>query len=346
MSEPRLARHPLWQLTLLRFREFVREPEALFWALIFPVLLAGGLGIAFRNQSAPSVPVAAVTPALAATLRQDPQLAVRELSSDAARRALRVGQVLLVAEPDASGRVVYRFDDTNPEARSARLLVDRAVQRAAGRVDPVAVENDPVREVGSRYIDFLIPGLVGMGIMGNAIWGLGFSIVDARRRKLMKRILATPMPRHHFLLSYLLWRMVLLVFEVGVPVVFGVVAFGVPLRGSLVEMAALCVLGSLAFSALGLLLASRARTIEAVSGLMNLVMMPMWILSGVFFSAERFPAAFQPLIELLPLTALIDALRANMLQGAAARDVALQAAILGGWLLVCFAAAMKLFRWR
>jgi ABC-type multidrug transport system permease subunit len=254
--------------------------------------------------------------------------------------------VLLVAEPDAAGRVIYRFDDTNPEARAARLLVDRAVQRAAGRVDPVAIENDPVREVGSRYIDFLIPGLVGMGIMGNAIWGLGFSIVDARRRKLMKRILATPMPRHHFLLSYLLWRMVLLVFEVGVPVVFGVLAFGVPLRGSLIEMAALCVLGSLAFSALGLLLASRARTIEAVSGLMNLVMMPMWILSGVFFSADRFPAAFQPLIELLPLTALIDALRANMLQGAAARDVALQAAILGGWLLVCFAAAMKLFRWR
>jgi ABC-type multidrug transport system permease subunit len=154
------------------------------------------------------------------------------------------------------------------------------------------------------------------------------------------------MPRHHFLLSYLLWRMVLLVFEVGVPVVFGVLAFGVPLRGSLIEMAALCVLGSLAFSALGLLLASRARTIEAVSGLMNLVMMPMWILSGVFFSAERFPAAFQPLIKLLPLTALIDALRANMLQGAAAQDVAVQAAILAGWLFVCFAAAMKLFRWR
>lgn len=340
------SRHALVQLTLLRVREFVREPEALFWALAFPVLLAGGLGVAFRNQSAEAVRIAAVTPELAASLRQTDQLIVDPMSSDAAREALRTGRVVLVVEQAPGGGVTYRYDDTNPEARTARLFVDRAVQQAAGRTDPVATADDVLREPGSRYIDFLIPGLVGMGIMGNAIWGLGFSIVDARRRKLMKRIIATPMPRHLYLLSFLVWRMLLLVAEVGVPVLFGVFVFGVPLRGSLVELALLCVLGSLSFSALGLLIASRAKTIEAVSGIMNLVMLPMWVLSGVFFSAQRFPEMLQPFVRALPLTALNDALRANMLQGAGLWSLGPQVTALVVCLVLSFGLALKLFRWR
>jgi ABC-type multidrug transport system permease subunit len=127
---------------------------------------------------------------------------------------------------------------------------------------------------------------------------------------------------------------------------FGIVVFQVPVRGSLWMLVALCVLGSLSFSALGLLIASRAQTIEAASGLMNLVMMPMWIVSGVFFSSQRFPTALQPVIATLPLTALIDALRANILQGAALAQIAPQMGILAGWLVVCFALALRLFRWR
>jgi ABC-type multidrug transport system permease subunit len=337
----------LGQLTLLRFREFIREPEALFWGLAFPVLLATGLGIAFRNQPAESVRVAVSTPELAAALRQDGQLVVERLAPDAAMAALRAGTVALVVEPAAEGDgVVYRYDDTNPDGRRARLLADAAVQRAAGRHDPVATVDDVSRSPGARYIDFLIPGLVGMGIMGNAIWGLGFSIVDTRRRKLMKRIVATPMPRWTYLSSFLLWRMLLLGVEVGVPVVFGALAFGVPVRGSIVELAVICVLGSFAMSALGVLIASRAQTIEGVSGLMNLIMLPMWILSGVFFSSQRFPDAVQPLIRILPLTALVDAVRANMLQGAGLASLGPQMAALAGCLVICFTAAMALFRWR
>jgi ABC-type polysaccharide/polyol phosphate export permease len=341
-----MAWNPLVQLTLLRFREFVREPEALFWTLVFPVVLTTGLGVAFRNQAPDVMRIAAVTPVVADALTRDPLLAVDRLDADAARRALSTGRVVLVAEPDGSGRVVYRYDDTNPEGRTARMLADRALQVASGRVDPVRVEDDVAREVGSRYIDFLVPGLVGMGIMSNAVWGLGFSIVDARRRKLMKRIMATPMRRIDYLMSFQIWRMFLLVFEVGVPVVFGIVAFGVPVRGSILEIALISVLGSLAFSALGLLIASRARTIEAVSGLMNVVLVPMWILSGVFFSSERFPDAVQPLIKALPLTALVDAMRANMLQGASLVDVARPLAALVACLVISFALAMRLFRWR
>jgi ABC-type polysaccharide/polyol phosphate export permease len=346
MTERGWRTSALAQLTLLRCREFVREPEALFWALVFPVILTTGLGIAFRNQPDQIEHVAAVTAPLASALTEDSLLAVQTMTGEAADQALRRGTVVLVVAPAPDGRVSYRYDDTNPDARIARTRVDRAVQRAAGRVDPVPVTDDRIREAGSRYIDFLVPGLVGMGIMGNAIWGLGFSIVDARRRHLMKRIVATPMRPRDYLLSFLIWRLLLLAFEVSIPIGFGVFVFGVPMRGSLVEFTLLCVLGSLSFSALGLLIASRARTIEAVSGIMNLVMMPMWILSGVFFSAQRFPDAVQPFIRALPLTALNDALRANMLQAVGFTGLVPEVVVLGLYVVGCFAIAMRLFRWQ
>ena len=348
------SNHALVQLTLLRMREFIREPEALFWAMVFPIALAAGLGIAFRNRPPEILKVAAVTPRLAEALRQEKLLDVTQLPPQLAEQWVRTGKVALVAEPAAdgspngspNGSIVYRYDDTNPEGRQARMLADQAVQRASGRQDPVPGNDQIMREAGSRYIDFLIPGLIGMGIMGNSMWGLGFSIVDARRKKLMKRIVATPMPKPYYLLSFLVWRMIFLPVEVGVPLAFGVWVFGVPMRGSLVALVEACVLATLAFSAAGLLLASRVRTIEAVSGLMNLTMVPMWVLSGVFFSSQRFPDIVQPLIKALPLTALIDALRANMLQGAGLAQMAPQAGVLAAWLVVCFGLALRLFRWR
>jgi ABC-type polysaccharide/polyol phosphate export permease len=341
-----LLGHPLVQLTLTRIREFTREPEAVFWAVFFPILLTGGIGIAFRGRPAEVIKVATSAQTLADSLRQEQGLDVHVLSEDDATRALRVGQVALVIAAAPDGGVVYRYDDTNPEGRTARTLADTAIQRAAGRKDPVPGTNQLVREAGSRYIDFLVPGLVGLGIMSNAVWGLGFSIVDSRRRKLIKRLVATPMSRAYYLLSYLLWRMMILVVEVGVPIGFGALVFGVPVRGRLVDLAVVCVLASLSFSALGLLIASRARTIEAVSGWMNLVQVPMWIVSGVFFSAQRFPDVVQPLVRALPLTAIIDALRAHMLQGAGLLAMAPQMGVLAGWLIVCFTLALRLFRWR
>jgi ABC-type multidrug transport system permease subunit len=346
MSSPAWADHPLAQLTLVRFREFWREPEALFWVFIFPILLAAGLGLAFRNRPPDVLRIAAVTPELARSLRQEKLLDVEQLSASAAEGALRTGKVALLAAPGSGGAVVYRYDDTNPEGRAARMLADQAVQRAAGRADPVASSDRLMREPGSRYIDFLVPGLLGMNLMGSAIWGMGFAIVDARRKKLMKRLVATPMPRHYYLLSFVLARLLLLVVEVGVLLGFGAWVFQVPVRGSMLDFALLCVLGSLAFSAMGLLIASRVQTIEAASGLMNAVMMPLWIVSGVFFSSQRFPGALQPVIRALPLTAVIDALRAHMLQGANLAQLAPQLGVLGIWMLVCFALALKLFRWR
>jgi ABC-2 type transport system permease protein len=341
-----LADHPLVQLTLVRFREFMREPEALFWVFAFPILLAAGLGIAFRNRPAEVLKIAVVTPELAQSLRQEKLLDVEQLESLAAEEALRTGKVALLAEPGSGGTVVYRYDDTNPEGRAAHALADGAIQKAAGRVDPVSTMDELMREPGSRYIDFLIPGLLGMNLMGSAIWSMGFTIVDSRRKKLLKRLVASPMPRHYYLLSYLLSRILLLLVEVGALVGFGALVFHVPVRGSLLDLAVLCLLGSFSFCALGLLLASRAKTIEAVSGIMNVVMMPMWIASGVFFSSQNFPNAMQPFIKALPLTAVIDALRANILQGAHLPQLAPQVGIMAFWMVACFALALKLFRWR
>ena len=342
----RVRAHPLTQLTLVRLREFAREPEAVFWALFFPVLITVGLGVAFRSAPGEVLTVAATDPGIARALRADPSLDVIELNAEEAAGRLATGAVALVVERTADAGVAFRYDDTNPQSRTARLLADRAVQVAGGRVDPVAASDLIVREVGSRYVDFFVPGLVGLGIMTNTLWGLAFSIVDSRRRKLTKRLMATPMSRVHYLLSFLLWRLCMLVVEVAVPIGFGVWAFGVPVRGSLLTLAVIALVASLSFSALALLIASRARTVEAASGLVNMAQVPMWVLSGVFFSAQRFPDAVQPLVRALPLTALNDALRAHMLRGAGLVDVLPQLGVLAVWLVVCFTLALKLFRWR
>ncbi len=341
----------IFQLTLVRYREFFREPEAVFWVFIFPVLLAAGLGIAFRNRAPERVRIgvqagASRAESLVKRLQGEQRLSVELLSDSAAAHALRAGQIALLVAPSGDSALTYLYDDTRPDGRTARLLLDEAVQRAAGRRDPVPITETLVREPGSRYIDFVLPGLLGMNLMGSGIWGLGFAIVEARRKKLLKRLIATPMSRLEYLASFLVSRLTLLVIEVAVLLGFGVVAFDVPVRGSLPALVSLTLLGSLAFSALGLLIAARPRTMEGASGLMNLVMLPMWIFSGVFFSTANFPPAFQPLIQALPLTALNDALRAHMLQGADWSALLPELAILMGWLVVSFVLALRIFRWQ
>jgi len=338
------------QLTLARFREFYREPEAVFWVFIFPILLAAGLGIAFRNRPAEASRIAIVSGATNApvvdSLKKASGIVVETLDDTAAATALRTGKVALVVVPKADGGVEYRFDEARPESRTARMVVDRVVQRAGGQKDPVPVAETKLSERGSRYIDFVVPGLLGMNLMGSGIWGIGFAIVDARKKKLLKRLISTPMSRAEYLASFLFFRLALLVIEVATLIGFGALVFGVPLRGSVLQLVTICVLSSLAFGGLGLLVASRARTVEGASGLMNLVMVPMWVFSGVFFSSGNFPKAAQPFIQALPLTAVNDALRANMLQGASWGMVSHELAIIAGYLVVCFILALRLFRWR
>ena len=335
----------LYQLTMVRFRLLLREPEAIFWIFIFPILLAVGLGIAFRNRPADVLQVGATTTQLTQALAADKGLTATTMDEAAGTHALATGSILVLAIQRPDG-VAYKYDDTNPDARTARRIADRAIQKAAGQRAAVLAVNELVHETGARYIDFVVPGLLGMNLMGSAMWGLGFAIVEARQKKLLKRLVASPMPRWQYLMSFLLSRLVMLIIEVAVFLEFARVAFGVPFRGSLLQLGLLCLLTSLSFSALGLLVSSRARTTEAVSGLMNLVMLPMWILSGIFFSATRFPAVIQPLVRALPLTAAIDAMRGNMLQGMNLGQLMVPVAILMAWFVVPFAVSLRIFRWR
>ncbi len=343
--------YPLAQLVLVRFLEFWREPEAVFWVFIFPILLAAGLGIAFRQRAPEVVKIGVLVSesgpgAVSDAIARDPRLEVVPLDDSAGMHALRTGRIALFAVPRAARTVEYRYDDTRPDARNARLLVDDAIQRAAGRQDAAMVRDRHVREPGARYIDFVIPGLLAMNLMGSGIWGVGFTIVEARRKKLLKRFVATPMSRSQYLASFILARLAMLVLEVGGLLGFGIWVFGVPARGSPATLIVVTLIAALAFSAIGLLVASRVRTIEGASGLMNLVMLPMWIFSGVFFSASNFPDAAQPFIQALPLTAAADALRATLLEGASFGALAPELGILGIWLALCFSAALALFRWR
>ena len=339
---------PLLELTRVRLTEYFREPEVIFWVFGFPVIMTIALGIAFRERPAAAIPVGVVNEArsseVSASLEQAGGLSVRTVEQDEIDRALRDGLVHVVVKPGSPP--TYYVDPTRPESQSAQLTVDAALQRAAGRTDVWQAESQHVQTVGARYIDWLVPGLIGLNIMSTGMWGIGFSVVVARNQKLLKRLMATPMRRSHYLLSQMLARLVFLGAEVGLVLGFAWLAFGVPVVGSVASLMMIAVLGALTFSGLGLLVASRARTIETVSGLMNVMQVPMWLLSGVFFASDNFPAMIQPFISALPLTALNDALRGVMLDGRSLTALAPEFAVMTAWMLVTFGAALRLFRWQ
>lgn len=348
----RFFAHPILQLTKARLREFLREPEAVFWVFCFPILMIVALGLAFRSESVEAVTVDVIEgPAsekLADALKDDERFLVQVHPSDVSQQRLRTGKTELVVSPETgSDSITYRYeyDPTRPGSVLARNLVDDVLQRAAGRKDVAETENIEISEPGSRYIDFLVPGLIGMGLMGGGIWAVGFAIVDMRIRKLLKRFLATPMKKQHFLAALMLSRLAFMIPEVLVILLFSRLAFGVVCQGSYITLTLLVILGAIEFTGIGLLIASRAKTLEAASGLMNLVMVPMWIGSGIFFSPERFPEALQPLISLLPLTPVIGAIRQVMLEGTHLTGLGPELGIIIGWSVVAFALALKLFRW-
>ncbi len=339
-------------LLMARMLELQREPEVVFWVFVFPLLLATGLGIAFRNKPAEASAVAIVAGAGAqqadALLLRSPKHAafkIEVLDEVAAHKGFRLGKYDLVIEPDGTGGLRYRYDPARPESVLARAEVNDALQAAAGRKDVVATSEVISSEPGSRYIDFLIPGLLGMNLMNSGMWGIGFALVDMRQRKLLKRFVGTPMRRGDFLLALLSSRLVLMIIEIGLLLTLGVIVFHMKVLGSIFAIVLLGSIGAVCFGGIGLLTASRAQKIESVSGLMNLVMMPMWIFSGVFFSYERFPAVIQPLIKALPLTALNDALRASILEGTPLLRQWPRLLVLSAWGGISFVLALRWFRW-
>jgi ABC transporter DrrB family efflux protein len=342
-------------LTLARWRSFYREPSTLFWAFGFPLVLAVALGVAFRNR--PPEPIWAAVEQVAGqeaeatrlrdALAKSGDVKVQLLDGHAAHEALRTGKVALVVVPAAGADArTYRFDPTRPESRLARAIVDDVLQAADGRQNPTRTSDGKVVEPGSRYIDFLIPGLIGLNLMSSGMWGIGFVLVELRTRKLIKRLLATPMRKRDFLISFGLMRALFLLGELPVLIGFAWLVFGVGVHGSVPLLVGVATLGSLTFAGVGLLCAARAQNTQTANGLVNLVQMPMIMCSGVFFSSARFPEAVQPIIRVLPLTALNDAMREIMIDGAGWSIIARPVVVMTVWCLVSFVLALRLFRWQ
>lgn len=343
--------HPFAQLFLTRLREFYREPEAIFWVYGFPILLAVGLGIAFSSGKSekPTVDIQAGVDDTRAnelvTLLRGHGLKVDLHGADECHERLRTARIDLYVVPEPE-EYHYVYDERRPEGVAARNQVDDLVQIAKAGKQVQATKDQPIDEVGSRYIDFLVPGLMGMNLMGGGLFGVGFVLVDMRVRKLMKRLVATPMHRGDFLLSVLVARLVFLLPEMLALLLVGRLIFGVPIRGGLLPLIVIILVASAAFSGIGLLIASRTDKTETVSGLINLVILPMWILSGVFFSSKRFPDMAQPFIQALPLTQANNALRATMLEGAPLTSLALPLGILALYAVVTYTLALRWFRWQ
>jgi ABC-2 type transport system permease protein len=345
----------LWRLTQMRLRELAREPGTLFWIFGFPLLLTLGLGFAFRGSSGarPAVGVVAPFPEPWAAAIGAAGFPVHRLPEAEARHALATGALALAVfapppgalEAGDAGAVRYAFDPMRPGARLARLEVDRALQRAWGRVDPVAVRDERQSAPGTRYVDFLVPGLIGVNVMQGSLWGVGWAIVNLRVRRLLKRLLATPMRRWQLLTAFMLARLVVVPIETTSLLVFARLVFGVRVVGSLPALAAVATLGALSFGGLAILVSSRAQNVESVTGLINTVMIPMFITSGVFFSNAHFPAVLQPLVAVLPLSALNQALRAVVIDGAGLSALATPCAILVAWGAIGYAIGLRAFRW-
>jgi ABC-2 type transport system permease protein len=339
--------HPFKELLKARMREFIREPETVFWVYAFPVLLAIGLGIAFRNRPVERVFVDIEQHTLAedtaAKLSNFPDFVVAIRPRQECMDRLRFGRSALTVVPGPIYGFLY--DPTRPESALARQRVDDALQRAAGRRDPVQTADRYITEPGTRYIDFLIPGLIGMNLLAGSMWGVGYVIVDMRVRKLLKRLIATPMKRSHFLWATLGGRIAFMIPELAVIIGAGVILFGFPVRGNVISILLVSLIGAMSFSGLGMLAACRAQKLETVSGIMNVIMMPMWILSGVFFSPERFPEIFQPFIRALPLTQFNYVLRAIILEGASLGSQVWRLAFIAAWGGISYFLTLRWFRW-
>lgn len=337
-----MRRSPLFQLLLVRLRTFRREPEALFWTFGFPLVITVALGVAFRPVEGEPLPVVVVdgagADALVARLRVDPELEVSRRSASDARRAFLRGSALAIVEPAAVPRL--RSDPTRPESRLARARVEHVLARAAP-----SVEDLPMREPGTRYVDFVVPGLVGMNVMTVCLWGIGWNIVESRSKKLLRRLAVTPMKRWHYLAAFVLAHLALVYVTLAVVLGFAQLAFGVGLAGGVFDYLVVVSLAVLAFSAIGTLVASRTANVEVLSGMINAASLVSLVLGGVFFSTARFPEWVLLGARALPLTALVEALRGIALEGKSVLELSFELTVLAGWTVIAGLVGLRLFRW-
>jgi len=340
----KLRMRALFLLTRAHMLEFFREPGILFWAFGFPILLSWALGMAFlAPHSTRTTLIVSKTDSVAVRIMvpDTAEIALVVLDEDAALRAIRRGEVAGTIALARDG-IHLQVDTTSQEGVLARLLVERSAAR--GLLESVKIHKPPA-QAGS-YADFLLPGMLGLGLMNGCIWGIGFALMDLRLRKLLRLFASTPLSRLDILLSVVLARGAILPLENACLWAFGAFMFGVTMHGDWILFLLAAISGCVAFAGLGILGASRVGHMQAAYGIVNALTIPMTILSGVFFSWTRFPSWLQPVVEYLPLTLVCDTLRAVSSEGAGIVQVAPKLCTLLGWGVVTGGVGLKLFRWR
>jgi ABC-2 type transport system permease protein len=344
----RLLDHPVAHLVAERRREFLREPGVLFWTFGFPILLVAVLSLAFRSKGPEETPIVVIAgadvaeaDAIAARIDASDALRASVMDEAAARHALKEGRAAMLVRPSPGAAPTFVIDESRPESPLAAAATREALAAAGAVTYPL----EKVTAKGQRYVDFLLPGMIGMTLLNGGAWGVGYSLILLRTRKLLKRLTATPMRRSHLLLAFLIFRLSMSLLEASLLTTLGMLFFDTPFDGSILAMLVLVAFSAFSFGGLGLLCGARAQNPQSGAGWVNVATLPMFLLSGVFFSAKNYPSWLQPAIDVLPLTAFNDGLRAIVNDGAGLATVAPHCAILAVWAIACFAVALRIFRW-
>jgi ABC-2 type transport system permease protein len=355
------------------FRELFRQPEVLFWGVIFPILMALGLGIAFTQKANVEKHIAVIvnqqqpssdlqfedflknrTEKIKENNKNEYKLVIKdkklgnttfffqEVNWKEATILLKRGEISLIVEETTNG-IKYHFDPVSPDGQLTYLALSRLVQNKETYNDESNVE--PLTVKGTRYIDFFIPGLIAMGVMMSSVWGSSFGIIDRRAKKLLRRMIATPMKKSHFLISLLVGRTTMNFLEACLLFFFAYLVFGITIQGSVLALILIFLVSNFAFAGIAFLISSRTASTEAGNGLINAVLTPMIVLSGIFFSYHNFPDVIIPIIKILPLTLLADSVRSIFIEGAGFQEIAIPFFVLTGMGIVFFSLGLKMFKW-
>ncbi len=351
----------IYYLVTIQLKEFYREPGIIFWAFAFPIAIAGVLGIAFASKEVPETRVAIISTSHNAN---ELVLKIEKAFSNSAGgnsnglgviipkileegdaiKALKRGEVNLLLKEDAQGNLEFSFDPSNANAQRDYLLLSNALLSDANHNQAVS----SIRKLdskGTRYIDYLVPGMLAMGVMNSCLWGVGWNLIEMRMKKLLRRMSATPMNKLSFVLSFFFTRLVVTTVEVITFLTFTFTVFENAFFGSPLAAVLIFLTGNFAFACIGIFVGSRAQSSQVGNGLVNAFTFPMMVLSGIFFSYKNFPDIVLPVVRHLPLTLMADSLRATFIEGAGVGD-ALYACVI----LICIGlgfltAGLRIFRW-
>lgn len=371
----------LGQLFSVHAKELLREPGVLFWGFVFPILMALGLGLAFTKKTDVVVNAAVIeransqnysihpdskidrflkqhTEKIAATNdKPETQRLVikndklgnttylfRKCSRPQAMTLLKKGKVSILIE-ETEGHLHFHFDPHNPDAQIAYLKLSTLFKSDKINKNPDNPDIETLTVSGSRYVDFLIPGLIAMGIMMSCMWGLSYGMIEKRSQKLLRRMVATPMKRSYFLLTLMTVRMVLNFLESCALFFFAWLFFDITIQGNVPALLLIFIAGNIAFAGIAIFVSSHTANTEIGNGLVNAVVTPMVILSGIFFSYHNFPDWLIWVIQKLPLTILADSIRSIFIEGTGLPDIALPFVILVATGSLFFIAGLRIFKW-